>query len=561
MSWVERASEYASDVVEGRIVSGRITRLACQRHLDDLAQQASENFPYRFDPEAANKVCRFVELMPHVKGKWARNHEKLELEPWQCFIVAVPFGWLRKSDGLRRFRKVYIEVARKNAKSTLTAALGNYMLAADDEYGAEVYSGATTEKQAWETFGPARLMAKKTGQFRDAFGVEVNAKTLNIPDRACKFEPIIGNPGDGASPSFAITDEYHEHPTSDQYDTMMTGMGSREEPMSWVTTTAGSDTSGPCYDLRSDVISMLEGTVPDPELFGVIYTIDEGDDWTSHEALLKANPNLGVSVRQDYLESQQRDAVNNPRKQSSFKMKHLNVWVTAASPYFNLEHWNQLADEGLRRDDFRGVPCFKGLDLASKIDLCADVDVFVRNEDDGKPHYYTFGRFYLPEEKVHEPGNDHYRGWATSGDLDITPGNITDYDYIEGAIKEDAETHDLRLVNVDPHNATQLITHLQGFLGERVMELPQTTLRLSEPMKQIQALIEDGRLHHDGNPVFRWCMSNVTAQEDRNENVFPRKEKPENKIDGAVALIMAIAGTMSEPVTGSVYEERGVRYL
>lgn len=559
MTHAERAERYARDVISGRIVAGLLVRLACQRHLADLAKQDDEGFPFRFDAAAANTVCRFVELMPHVKGRWARQHLKIKLEDWQCFVVCAPFGWRRKADGLRRFRRVYIEVARKNAKSTLTAGLGNYMLAADDEHGAEVYSGATTEKQAWEVFGPARLMAKGTDDFRAFYGVEVNAKTLTIPLKAAKFEPVIGNPGDGASPSFAITDEYHEHKSSDQYDTMVTGMGSRDQPMSWVITTAGADTSGPCYDLRGEVVNVLEGTVENDELFGIVYTIDEGDDWTSEEALQKANPNMGVSVRKDYLLSQIRDAVNNPRKQSAAKTKHLNVWITAASPFFNLEHWNALADASLRPEQFHGEPCSVAFDLASKLDLCATVKVFTR-QIEGVTHYYAFLRAYLPEARVQAPGLEHYAGWASAGHLIATPGNITDYDYIEADIKEDAELFDIYVLNADPHNATQLLTHLQGFLGEdKVLEFPQTVLRLSEPMKQTQALIEDGRLHHDGNPAFAWGISNVTAQEDRNSNVFPRKERPQNKIDPAVALIMAIAGTMSADIEEkSVYESRGL---
>lgn len=549
MTHSARAKRYALDVVEGRIVAGRFVRLACQRHLDDLARQDDEDFPFEFDEAAADYVCEFLELFPHTKGRWARTGERLALSDWQCFIDCSVYGWKRKEDGLRRFRRVYIEVPRKNGKSAWTAPHGLYHLAADGDHGAEVYSGATTEKQAWEVFGPARLMAKKQDEFTGHFGVEVNAKTLTIPGMAAKFEPIIGNPGDGASPSFAITDEYHEHTTSTQYDTMITGMGAREQPLSWVITTAGADTAGPCYDLRTEVTAVLEGTVDNDALFGIIYTIDEGVDWTSREALVMANPNLGVSVREDFLLQQQQDAINNPRKQSAFKTKHLNVWVTAASPYFNLEHWTRLGDTSLDPADFADCPWFIGVDLASKLDLTAVVRVCSREEEDGRAHYYVFPRFYLPAERAMEPGLEHYQAWATQGHLITTPNFAhTDYDAIEEDIEADATSGDVRLTYLDPHNATQVITHLQDSLGvERVLEFPQTTLRLSEPMKWVQALIEDGRIHHDGNPVMSWCMGNVTAQVDRNDNVFPRKERPQNKIDGAVALIMAVAGAMEEP--------------
>lgn len=557
MSYADRATEYARSVVAGDVPACIYVRQACQRHLDDLDAEHEKSFPFRWDAEAVNVVCGFLELMPHIKGKWAQRDELIRLEDWQCFVFGVPFGWKRKADGLRRFRKVYVEVPRKNAKSTSTAGLGLYMFAADDEHGAEVYSGATSEKQAWEVFGPARLMAKKTEAFRAAFGVSVGAKNLAILENASKFEPIIGKPGDGASPSFSITDEYHEHATSEQYDTMVTGMGARDQPMAWVITTAGSDTAGPCYNLRSEVVGMLAGTMPNDELFGCIYTIDDGDDWSSEEALLKANPNADVSVRLDYLRSEQREAIANPRKQATFKTKHLNVWVTAASPYFNAELWKRLADPALSPALFRGEPCWVGLDLGSKLDLCSSIRVFRRSIED-EPHFYVFGRHYLPQYRAEEPSLRHYGEWAARGFLTVTPGAMADYDTIEDDVKADAETHRIVQLGFDPWNATQAVQHLMDH-GIECVEVPQTTNHLSQPMKEIQALIQAGRIHHDGDPILAWAIGNVTAQEDRNENVFPRKESAEKKIDPAVALIIAMNRALAgepEPAV-SIYEKRG----
>lgn len=542
--YVQAADDYARDVMAGRILACRYVRLACERHLDGRDREMNSDYPYRLDVAAATKVCRFVELMPHVKGLWARNRELIRLEPWQCFILVNVFGWLRKRDGLRRYRRVYIEVPRKNAKSTLTAAVANYMLTEDGEHGAEVYSGATTEKQAWEVFGPARLMALGSPKFREYYGVEVGARNMHVARTASKFEPIIGKPGDGASPSFSITDEYHEHATSEQYDTMVTGMGAREQPIAWVITTAGSDTAGPCYALRTQAVETLEGHVDRDELFAMIYTIDETDDWTSPEALAKANPNMGVSLFEEFLLTEQRNAITNPRDQATFKTKHLNVWVTAASPFFNIERWNQLADPSLSMDHFRNEECWIGLDLASKLDITAAVFLF-RRMLEGVPHYYAFGRFYLPRSRAETPEGRHYLGWAEQGHVTTTPGEVTDYDYIEQDIAAVAERHIVQQVGADPYNATHLLTHLQAMLGaDKVVEVPQTVAHLSEPMKEAQALIVDGRLHHDGNPAFAWMMGNVTAQEDRNQNVFPRKESAEKKIDGAVALILALGRAM-----------------
>ncbi len=552
MTYVEQAERYARAVVGGELPACRFVRLACRRHIEDLERfDADESSPYVFSPKVANRVCRFLEGLPHVKGNWALRGESLTLEGWQCFVVVVPFGWLRRSDGKRRFRRVYDEIPRKNAKSTLAAALGVYMLIADGEHGAEVYSGAGSEKQAHEVFRPARLMLEQTPALCAELGVKVNAKNIHRKSTESRFEPIIGKPGDGASPSFSITDEYHEHATAEQLETMLTGMGAREQPMSFVITTAGADTAGPCYSLRGEVVDVLERTLENDELFGIIYTIDEGDDWTSDAALWKANPNMGVSVFADYLRSQQRDAVNDPRKQATFKTKHLNVWVTAASPYFNHELWIRNGDAELKLEDFAGEPCWLGVDLAAKLDLCCDVRLF-RRDVAGAAHYYAFLRAYCPEERIHDSSRRHYLGWSESGHLIATPGNVTDYDYIEANIKGDAEVRRILSLGFDPYNATQLATHLMAY-GIECVEVPQTVKHLSDPMKWVDALIVDGRLHHDGNPLFAWAIGNVTAQKDRNDNVFPRKERAEKKIDPVVALLIAVGRARAVRVESAVH--------
>jgi phage terminase large subunit-like protein len=556
MSYAARARDYAHRVLSGDQPACKYVRLACQRHVDDLAAIPDPAFPYELDEEAVGKWCGFIELLPHVKGRWANDKQTMKLEDWQCFLLASAFGWMRKADKLRRYRRAYIEVPRKNGKSQLTAAIGLRAFCGDNEHGAEVYSGAGTEKQAWEVFGPARLMAKQVG-LDTALGVTVAAKSLFMVGNASKFEPIIGKPGDGASPSFSITDEYHEHATSEQYDTMVTGMGARDQPMAWVITTAGSSIEGPCYDLRGEVIDVLEGRTQNPELFGLIYTIDEGDDWSSVEALRKANPNLGVSVREDYLLGQLRDAIQNPRKQATFKTKHLNVWVQAASPYFDSDAWKRLADSDLTPELFAGEPCWVGMDLAAKLDLTSVVTVFVKENN-----YYVFGQHYLPESALEPPEAAHYRGWHIAGHLNVTTTyQHTDYDEIEADIVAISKRHRIVQLGFDPWGATQVATHLSNE-GITCVQVGQTVQHLSEPMKWLQALIADGRIHHNGDPVLAWALANVTAQEDRNGNVFPRKERAERKIDPAVALIMALGRAFSsEEPRGSVYESEGVFVL
>jgi len=546
------ARDYAKAVVRGRIPAAKPVRLACKKHLDGLGAQRRKDYHYRLDAAKATKVCHFLELLPHVKGKWAREKQRIVLEPWQAFIIVNVFGWVRKRDGLRRYRRVYVEVPRKNAKSTTTAGIADYMLVADGEHGAEVYSGATTEKQAWEVFGPARLMVQQTPEMQEHFGVTVGAKNLHVISTASKFEPIIGKPGDGASPSFAVTDEYHEHATSEQFDTMLTGMGAREQPIAWAITTAGSDTAGPCYALRQEALDVLEGKVSADDLFSLVYTLDEGDDWTSMDALRKANPNLGVSVSEEFLREAQKRAIAQPREQATFKTKHLNVWVTAASPYFNAELWNRAADPSLKREQFAGKSCYLALDLASSQDIACSIALFPEQRD-GVDHYTVFGRFYIPENEAQKPERKHYAGWVAEGYLTATPDDITDYDYIEADIKSDAVQHHIAQIAFDQWDASQVVTHLQNYLGtDKLVQVPMTTQHLSHPMKTLAGLIDAGRIHHDGNPVLAWMIGNVTAQVDRNDNVFPRKERPDRKIDGAVALIMALGRALlaeAEPAT------------
>jgi phage terminase large subunit-like protein len=498
--------------------------------------------------------------MPHIKGDWAARGQRLHLEAWQTFILASIFGWVHRDTGKRRFRVADLIVPRKNAKSTLAAVIGLYMLAIDGEFGAEVYSGATSQDQALEVFRPALLMTRATPLFRSNFNVSANASNLAVVEKNAKFEPVIGKPGDGASPSCAIVDEYHEHKTPELYETMQTGMGARSQPLMLVITTAGTDISGPCFLHQKELEKVLEGTLENDQRFGIIFTIDEDDDWTSETVLIKANPNFGISVDAEFLKLQQRDAQADPRKQNVFKTKHLNVWVAAASPWLNLYNLQRCGDSSLRVEDFRGEDCIAGLDLASKQDIASRVYVF-RREIEGEDHYYAISRNYVPQAAVDKPENAHYQGWVNSGHLIATSGNMIDLSQIEDEIFADAETVVIREVAKDPWGGQQLGANLaaQGF---EVVDIPQQVRYLSEPMKMIQALVDAGRFHHDGNPCYVWQLSNVEVMPDRNENIFPRKLRAGNKIDAAIATVVAMNRALVDSAeSGSVYNERGIVFI
>ena len=531
------ALAYAYDVTTGHKPACKEEKKACKRFIDDL--QGLDG--YFYDVGKAEKACSFIEKLPHTKGKWAAKRQKLKLEPWQKFIVCNLFGWVDES-GLRRYRKAYLKVPRKNGKSALVAGIGHYMFSSDGEFGAEVYCGATTEKQAWEVFGPARLMAQRTPDYIEHFGIEVNAKNLNVMANGSKFEPLIGKPGDGSSPSCAIADEYHEHDTDDFVSTMETGMGAREQPLLLAITTAGFNIAGPCYDMEQECKKLLDGVFSDDRLFCIIYGIDEGDDWTDPSILIKANPNYDVSVGGEFLVAQQREAVRNSAKQSAFRRKHLNEWVGAHTAWANMDRLKKCADETLDPHDFIGDDCIIPVDLASRIDITATPKLFTR-EIDGKVHYFAFSRFYIPEETALDSGNNHYQKWIADGHLIATDGDEIDFNEIQSDIKSDMDSFGAREITYDPWRATQLAQGLQAE-GANIVEFRNTVGNMSPAMYELEAAINSGRFHYDGNPVLTWMFSNVVAKIDAKDNVYPRKEKPENKIDGVVALIMAIGRSM-----------------
>lgn len=553
------ADGYARDVVCGRINACQSVKLACERHLADLARQ---DWGYRFDRDKADRACRFAELLPHVKGKWAANAERIVLQPWQVFILCSIFGWVKVAAGTRRFSLAYIEVGRKNAKSILAAIIGLYMFSCDNEFGAEVYSGATTEHQAMEVFRPASQMMARSRELAQQLGLDYPpaTKKLFIPENGSRFEPVVRDPGDGASPHCGIVDEYHEHDSDSLFDTFRTGMGAREQPLQLVITTAGFNTAGPCMLLHHDVAKMLEGSERREEVFAIIYTLDANDDWTAETALLKANPNYGVSVFREFLIAEQAAAIKIARKQGVFKTKHLCVWVGANAAFFNLQKWNDLADASLKPEQFIGEPSVVSVDLASKRDILACLVAF-RRIIGGKHHYFLFGKFYLPEAEAMLPEKQHYQGWVRDGYLQTTPGAVIDFDLVMQETADAVRTSKAREFAYDPFNADQFAQGIAKATRAVPVEIRQNVMNLSAPMKELDSLIMDGRVHHDGNPVLAWMIGNVTAHEDANENVFPRKDDPTNKIDGATAAIMCVARLMVAAPKKSIYATRGLLTL
>lgn len=526
--------------MSGAIPACKWVKLACQRQRDDLAGLDG----YRFDEARANKVCRFVEALPHIKGSRFAG-KKLALGDWQAFILTTVFGWVDDA-GLRRFRTVYIECPRKNGKSTLSAPVALYLLAADGEPGAEVYSAATTRDQAKIVWEDAKRMADRSPALRQALGVETSAHSVFVKSQASSLKALSrdqqGNL-DGLNVHGAIIDELHGHKDRGVWDVIETATGARAQPLVWAITTAGSNRAGICFEQQGYVRKILAGGHDDPTYFGVIYTIDAEDDPFDPASWAKANPNYDVSVSPDDLKRKASKAQQMAAAQNNFLTKHLNVWVNADTAWMNMHAWDACADDSLDEADFDGEDCVIACDLATKVDIAAKVKLFWRDIE-GVRHYYAFGRYYLPEEAAEDGRNSQYSGWAASGLLVLTDGSVTDYGVIENEIRDDASR--LRVVDAafDPWQASALIQRLLVD-GLPASEYRQTVANMSEPMKELEALVLQGRFHFDGDPVLTWMISNVVCHIDAKENIYPRKERPENKIDGAVALICALGRALT----------------
>jgi phage terminase large subunit-like protein len=549
--YIAIALQYAQDVVSGKILACKQVRQACKRHLTDLSRSLTgDGFEFRLDAGSATYWCELLEAFPHVKGRWAKEKQRFVLEPWQVFIEVSLFGWVEKADPSRyRFRKAYICIPRKNGKTFFSTCNGLGKFAADDEFAAEVYFGATSEEQARRLgFRVARAMAMNSPEFCRAFGVKINTHSLVKEADGSILKAVIARPGDGDSPSCFIGDEYHEYPTNELVDTMETGTDARENPLIILITTAGSNRSGPCYQLHLEVEKVLGGTIVNERLFGIIYTIDKGDDWTAEDALRKANPNYGVSVDPVALRDKQLSAVQSAHKQNAFKTKQLNIWVNSSVAWMNMEKWDECADPTLRIEDFEGDDCVDAFDLASRSDLADKISVFRRYQEDAagreRAHYYVFNRAYQNRLKVSDPRNKHLADWELEGHLVVTPGNVTDYNFIADDLVDDATRFNILRVPHDPDHAAALIQFIEkrDDWNQEVefVEITPNGHNFSPAMKETEALVLEGRLHHTGDPLLAWAISNVFAKDIGRGNIFPVKEDDENKIDPAIALFMAI---------------------
>jgi phage terminase large subunit-like protein len=558
--------KYAQGVLRGRIVVGKYHRMFVERHMRDLKEGPKRGL--HFDVAAAERVIRFFSFLHHSKGEWAGT--PIILEAWQQFLLAVIFGWKRE-DGARRFRESYNEIARKNGKSTIAAGVGIYCLVADKEPGAEVYAAATKKDQAKIVHEEAERMVKASPGLRQRIGIVKN--NLHLPNTASKFEPLGADEDtmDGLNAHAIIIDEFHAHKTRGVYDVLRTATGSRRQPLMFIITTAGYDRQSVCYELHEYTIKVLTGAVEDDSFCGFICAIDEktsvngveepGDDWKNPACWVKANPNLGVSVKREALESQAMKAQQLPAEQNSFRRLRLNQWTEQSTKWIDDALWTRNGAV-VESHQLRGRRCFAGLDMSSTTDVSAFVLLFPPTEDD--PLWAVHPYFWIPEENMKERMKRDrvpFDAWVRDGLVKATEGNVVDYNVVRDDIHEALDEFELVELAYDRWNTTQLVTQLTDD-GILCVPFGQGYQSMSAPTKELEKLLLAGSIAHGGNPVLKWMASNVAVKVDAAENKKPDKEKARQRIDGIVALIMALGRAMLVSGEGSsVYDSRGVRTL
>lgn len=528
--------QYAWGVRRGEIVACRYVKLAVERHFRDLETGAQRGI--WFDHKAAEHALGFFRFLRHSKGEWAG--QELVLEAWQQFFKWSVFGWKRE-DGTRRFREAYLEVARKNGKTTDAGGTGLYLFVADDEPGAEVYAAATKRDQAKLCHDEATRMVVASPAL--ASRITVFRNNLHITGTASKFEPLgrDSKSTDGLNIHGLIKDEVHEWTDRDFNAKLDTAQGSRRQPLSLSITTAGSSRTSICYEQREHVIKILEGLEEDDSAFGMIFTLDEGDDWEDEAVWIKANPNLGVSVKLDYLREKVRKAKAMPSLLNQCLRYCFNIWTQAESRWIDPDKWAACGLVVVDEEELIGRECCGALDLSSTIDLSGWALVFPPISE-GEP-YKVLIRLFCPKDNIpvrSKRDRVPYEVWVREGLLTPTPGAAIDYGFIRQRIKEDAAKFLIKEIAYDRWGASKLRQELEED-GHTMIEFGQGFASMSAPTKELERLVLSTMLAHGNNPALAWMAANVVIRTDPAGNIKPDKEKSIEKIDGIVAVIMALA--------------------
>lgn len=540
INYIKIVDKYISDVQNGSRIAGKLEIQTIKRHLSDQINQ--HEMGLYFDPKAANKAFAFFSLLKHSKGEFSGIN--FVLSPWQAFIIYCLFGW-KRADQSRRFRYAYIEVARKNGKTTFAAAIALAMLMFDGEQGAEIYTAATTRGQASICWTEAKNMVSKSTALKKY--VDTYQRTLVMESTLSKMEPLSRDSDklDGLNPHMAICDEMHAWKTDELYNVLKSATGARRQPLIFTITTAGFNKNYPCFVMRRTYIDILEGAKKQDNTFVMIFTLDEKDDWRSPANWMKANPNEDISVSSEYLQEEFQSAINSGgTNEVNFKTKNLNIWVDAPTVWIPDEKV-AACDHGITDEMLAGKECYSGLDLASHIDLNALAHFFPNIN--GHPVAKLY--FWVPESKIQEHSDRvDYRLWREQGHLFSTPGDLIDTDWIVSGILDVTKKYKCKGLAYDPYKAHGGIVQglIKGGLEKLLDEFSQSIKTMSEPTKELERMVTGAEIDLMNNPVMRWMFRNVVIYTDPNQNIKLDKAKSQFKIDGIVALAMAIGEYMSK---------------
>lgn len=593
------AHDYIDDVLSGRLLACRFARLACQRHLDDLKHGAERGLVFREDKAA--RACHFFSFLRLWKGKENKGKEFV-LAPHFVFITWVLMGWYR-TDGTRRFRKAYIEMARKGAKSTYAGGLGAYFLIADGEHGAEIYTAAVKREQAKIVWDNIKNLTIHTG-----FSKKITYLThnLSVAETNSKCEPLASDSKslDGLDTHFASLDELHAHPTREVHDLIDDSIGARLQPLILIITTAGFNQTGICYETREYLTQVLRGTIMDDSFFGIIFTLDvkkdwpdlkekkeplnEGetheDDWTNEDVWVKAAPGLigitqsgvrfgidaagnpipGYMTKLEDMRDKCRIAMQMPSAQNNFLTKRMNVWTQQENRWIDLAKWDQNNVRPVVEAGLLGQKCVGGIDLSSVSDLTIWVMLFPDASD--KELVDILIRVWCPEARLFDAKNkyrEQYQAWQKGGLLLTTPGDAIDYDFIRAQIVADSLKFDIQSISVDRlFQGYEFSMKLNEELGgsekaPKVIACGMGYISMAGPCNEFERRLLGNKLNHGGNPVLRWMADNVSVSSDPAGNKKPNKATSQGKIDGIIGILLGIDRLLREAPVVSPYETRG----
>ena len=554
------AEGYIQEVLDGTITANQWIKAACQRHLDDL--ETGEKRGLYFDQEEGQRFVAFFErFLHHSKGKWAGD--PFTLLPWQQFMISSLFGW-KRSDGSRRFRTLFCAVGRKNGKSATCSGLGLAMLDFDQEPAAEVYFSATKRDQARICHVEAERMVKASPHLKKRIGIHRN--NLHVKSTGSKAEPLSSEARslDGLSPHCAIIDEYHAHKDAEIFHVLKSATGARAQPLLAIVTTAGWNIDGPCFHFQKTCQDVLQGIKDDDSLLPLIYCLDEEDDWKDQSTWIKANPSLGESISMDYLVEQYTQATNyGSTEEANFRTKHLNEWVSSSDVWIKDEEWMASGSDPIEVDE-KSLTWYGGLDLAAVSDFCCLV--LVAPLPDGE---LLARRWYWLPESAWERRMDREESSIHMDMLDLSyfhlsPGNVTDYQALrrtisgyyvqDGTVMHDTscimDQYNVASISFDRWNSSTLVTQLTGD-GVLMAPIGMGYASQSAPLRELERLILEKKLIHEGDPVLRWMIRNVMIQRDPAGNIKLDKARSQDKIDGVMALNCAVAEWMTRTAAGS----------